>query len=343
MTNVIRQSNFESLRIFSILLITSMHILGVAFHTENVINKILILIVNTLGNTGVTLFILISGYWGIHFKLSKLIRLILIVWGYSVVSYSLGVYLGKEPFSFSQLFISIFPVLCKKYWFITCYVVIYCFSSYLNSLINTLSRAHYKRLLLIWGFFFLLAPTLLFEEIQNDSGKGLVNLVFTYFVGQYFQKYGFPISIKKHTYSILTISLLLIFICNSILSYLTGNIVLRFARDNNVLILLASCIIFYIVTQRKYYSQLINYLSGFVFPLYLLQGSIISWLHPWIVTHIQDDNFTLIFIGILFFICFVTVITEVIRRLLFTPIENKIVNFVEKKILLFYNRQRYIS
>ena len=63
-----RHSGLECLRIISIILIVSMHILGNTFHTSNLLNKEFILFVNTLGNTGVTLFILISGYFGIPFQ-----------------------------------------------------------------------------------------------------------------------------------------------------------------------------------------------------------------------------------------------------------------------------------
>lgn len=69
-----RHSGLECLRIISIILIVSMHILGNTFHTSNLLNKEFILFVNTLGNTGVTLFILISGYFGIRFNTHKFSR-----------------------------------------------------------------------------------------------------------------------------------------------------------------------------------------------------------------------------------------------------------------------------
>ena len=69
-----RHSGLECLRIISIILIVSMHILGNTFHTSNLLNKEFILFVNTLGNTGVTLFILISGYFGIRFNTHKFLQ-----------------------------------------------------------------------------------------------------------------------------------------------------------------------------------------------------------------------------------------------------------------------------
>ncbi len=46
-----RHSGLECLRIISIILIVSMHILGNTFHTSNWLNKEFILFINTLGNT----------------------------------------------------------------------------------------------------------------------------------------------------------------------------------------------------------------------------------------------------------------------------------------------------
>ena len=45
-----RHSGLECLRIISIILIVSMHILGNTFHTGNWLNKEFILFINTLGN-----------------------------------------------------------------------------------------------------------------------------------------------------------------------------------------------------------------------------------------------------------------------------------------------------
>ena len=78
-----RHSGLECLRIISIILIVSMHILGNTFHTSNWLNKEFILFINTLGNTGVTLFILISGYFGIRFNTHKFFKMLVVVWFYS--------------------------------------------------------------------------------------------------------------------------------------------------------------------------------------------------------------------------------------------------------------------
>ena len=88
----IRKPNYELLRIFAILLITLMHSLRSAYgHNIGFVG------VNTIGNMGVTLFVLISGYFGIRMRASKLIWLWTTMLFYSLLIFSVGYYLSEVP------------------------------------------------------------------------------------------------------------------------------------------------------------------------------------------------------------------------------------------------------
>ena len=69
-----RKSNFELLRLFCIFGIVVMHAMGNIDTSLSVWNTESHIFVNALFNTGVTCFILISGYFGIKFRLEKLIE-----------------------------------------------------------------------------------------------------------------------------------------------------------------------------------------------------------------------------------------------------------------------------
>lgn len=70
-----RKSNFELLRLFCIFGIVVMHAMGNIDTSLSVWNTESHIFVNALFNTGVTCFILISGYFGIKFRLEKLIEM----------------------------------------------------------------------------------------------------------------------------------------------------------------------------------------------------------------------------------------------------------------------------
>jgi len=289
-----RHSGLECLRIISIILIVSMHILGNTFHTGNWLNKEFILFINTLGNTGVTLFILISGYFGIRFNTHKFFKMLVVVWFYSIVSYLIETIWLHTPHTWTGLASSLLPILSKKYWFMTCYVVLYCFSPYLNRLVHNLSQKSYKQLLLLWGFFFVFAPTILFFEIQNDTGKGIINVTLAYLIGQYLKTYGLPENMKRHSREILSGSLAGIFILNTLLTAMSGNI-------------------------------------GYVFALYMLQGLLIHCLQPWYTPYADSNLLVLYFMGTLVSICLTTLVIEWSRRLLLGKIENKLANAIERR------------
>ncbi len=333
--SIVRQTNFEYLRILCISLITAMHILGPVFDTENVFNKGMILFVNTLGNTGVTIFILISGFWKIHFKWPKLFKVLFIVWFYSLFTYFGELFLLDKTFCYVEFASSLLPVLSKKYWFITCYIVIYCFSPYLNKIIEVLSKKDYEKLLLIGGFFFFIAPSFFFFEIQNDTGKGVVNLLFVYLLGRYLKEYGTPEWIRKNPWKFLLGSLGSIFLLNTILTLMTGNIILRFARDNNILIISASVTIFYLFSCWSCFSKIGNFIAEFVFPIYLLQGSLIRWGEKFYINSLNSELLIFYFVLMLCFIFIFSIVVELLRRKLFCKVEIKIINFINRKLSLF--------
>ena len=72
----------------AIFLIATMHAMGQVFDTTSLINRELIVFINSFANTGVSLFILISGYFGIKFKKERLFGIIGIVLFYSLLAFA---------------------------------------------------------------------------------------------------------------------------------------------------------------------------------------------------------------------------------------------------------------
>lgn len=187
-----RQSNFELLRIVAILMIVSMHLMGEMMQTRSFVNRELIIFFNAAFNVSTSLFILISGYFGLHFKTEKLIHLWILTLSYSVLVLILNVFVLKtEPLGGKLLIHSLFPVFTKSKWFITCYIILYILSPYINKGIESLSQKQFVRVLMILIIFFYIAPTILFLQIMNDSGKGIINMLTVYLIGRYLAMYGF--------------------------------------------------------------------------------------------------------------------------------------------------------
>ena len=73
-----RSSNFECLRILAIILILIMHSYAQANCKENLFNLFVGYVISAIGNIGVSCFVLLSGYFGVKFKMQRFIQLILI-------------------------------------------------------------------------------------------------------------------------------------------------------------------------------------------------------------------------------------------------------------------------
>lgn len=67
------------------------------------------------------------------------------------------------------------------------------------------------------GILFCICPDNPVFEIQNDTGKGIINVTLAYLIGQYLKTYGLPENMKRHSREILSGSLACIFILNSCL------------------------------------------------------------------------------------------------------------------------------
>lgn len=109
-----------------------MYILGNIFYISNWLNKEFILFINILGNIGVILFILILGYFGICFNIYKFFKMLVVVWFYFIVFYLIEIIWFYILYIWIGLVFLLLLIFSKKYWFMICYVVFYCFLFYLN-------------------------------------------------------------------------------------------------------------------------------------------------------------------------------------------------------------------
>ena len=268
-----RNSSFELLRIIAIFGVINLHILGPFLNQVTGYNLLYAVTINVLFNTGVTLFMLISGYFGIKRSFVKGFKLYSTVIFYSL----LGFLICALAFGDKGLLKAILPISTKRHWYITVYFIIFMISPYVNRLLEALSRREYQSLLCILLYFFYVAPTMLMVEIMGDSGKGLVNLLIVYMIGRYIRFFFDNIEISKWK---LTIFTGFVFALGIVLNY-TYSIKIShgywpapFCRDNSIIILIASVAIFLLFKQFSFYSGIINRIAASVFPIYIFEGAL---------------------------------------------------------------------
>ena len=280
-----RNTSVEILRILAMFLIVLSHYVvhsGV-INTELSLgfNKFLFE-VGSLGNIGVILFVLITGYYSIGksnpFKLKKLMSIICQVLFYSLTFYSLFCALGMEHFSVIEFIKNIFPITFKQYWFVTAFVVLYIVAPYINVLLNNLSRKRHLQFLIISLILFSVFPTL---TAQSFYGNELVQFILFYSIGAYLKKYKNNFFSNKKNAWLMIIGCSMIIIASIIVFDLLGTHWDIFGKYSNYLLnrnsivsIALSVSVFSLFTKKKpFTNNIINTVAGCTFGVYMISDN----------------------------------------------------------------------
>lgn len=194
-----RKSNMELLRIVSMAMIVVFHCAyksDFSFEPGFSVNKLIVKSFWMLGELGVNLFMLISGYFLVNgrFKWKKLIRLLAEAQFYYWLTLFISCKVGlRTPPAGNDLFLSFFPVTLNHWWFLTAYILIYILSPYLNAFARAMEESTYRKFLLTALSLYCIIPTF-FGLFYNTTESMLyynrfIWLIIVYFLGAYIYIY----------------------------------------------------------------------------------------------------------------------------------------------------------
>ena len=203
--------------------------------------------IETIGNVGVPVFILISGYFGIRFKPKKLLQLDLMLIFYCWTGLALRFAWGDAAeYGMEQI-----PLLCTSgHWpqFLVFYLLLCTgdFKSVLKRICGKAGKKEtFRRMLVLMLVIFSGITTFLFFDITQDGGKGIVNMTLLYLIGRYIRLYQ-----DKKVYSrkkLITAYVVIMAVCialNGALYVVSGTVQNRFSRDNTLFTIAASVCLF---------------------------------------------------------------------------------------------------
>lgn len=122
-----RNSSIELLRIISMILIIIFHFCGRAYNLfspdllTNNNTEFSKLVLHSLGQTGVPIFMFISGFYGIRFKHNRLIDMLIQCFIYTIIFYSLSCLIASELWSSRIFTLNLFGP--STLWF---FLLLYC-------------------------------------------------------------------------------------------------------------------------------------------------------------------------------------------------------------------------
>ena len=280
-----RNSNIEILRIISVFMILFSHYSvhnGITNSDLPIgINRYL-LEISILGNIGVIIFVLISGYFSINkknpFNIKKIILLVLETVFYSVMFYLIFVLLNKEVFSIKSLLKSLLPITLKHYWFMTAFLLLYIFMPFINKLINSMNREEHGKLIIICLFIFSILRMI---TTKDYYGNELVQLIYIYIIGAYIGKYkDFVLKHKKENKIMFVISLIILLLSVVIFDLFGTKYPIfgskstyLYARTSTVAILFGVSLLIMFISKKEFNNKLINTISSFSLGVYLISDN----------------------------------------------------------------------
>lgn len=372
-----RNSNFELMRIVSMLMIIlwHMYIYGGIRDRGVVQNPSLQVIFDFLYcvyMVHVNSFVLLTGYFQFDKKIkpSKIVSIIDMSLFYKIISMIIFVSLGLITVTKLDIIQNMFPFelnLNDSHWFIRYYIFLYLLIPFINILIKNINKKDFKKLLIVLTFVFSIIPFITGNKSMENNGFTLYQFIYIYFIGAFLGKYKINKNdiIKKipvNLYRIILISIFLLcavsnynmnITCNhlrglnSVYNEIFGNFITMFSRYSNPIVLIQSLSYFLLFETLDFKSKIINKVSTLTLGIYLIhfdfnvRNSIFIFLKidggPYHSYKYLLYYFT---IGILIFIC--SGIIEFIRQVIMKFIKKrKITQKFENKISSFVDSLKF--
>lgn len=204
-----RMANLELLRCLAMMMVVVLHYLGKGELLPKLTGE-------NIGNAGmaawlleafcivaVNVYMLISGYFLCmsSFKLSRLIRLWLQLWMYSVGIGLLAAFSGILPageFNIHYLLTLLFPISMGHYWFLTAYIYLYLLLPLIGMGLRKLTKEQMQVAIGLLLFAFCLVKTVLPVRLEEDrQGYDCLWYLCVFLVAAYIRRFGIPFLEKK--------------------------------------------------------------------------------------------------------------------------------------------------
>lgn len=292
-------------------------------------------LVNGICNIGVTCFILISGYFGMTFKLRKLVKMECMMITYSLLETALLYICMPQELQgaalLEQLVKSLMPFATRKYWFYSSYVCLMIFSGFIQKLIDSLKQKQLEVLLGTMLLLFSLLPTVFYFEIIPDNGKGLVQMMMIYMIGRYIRKYR-----DEKLPAKAWILFFVLWALNGVsheFPISVGGIYHHLCKDNSLTNICMAVILFYAFKELHFTSKLVNRAAGYLFAVFALNNSLVNCLIP----VLQESGWSspgglpgfLILVGIVLAVLVICILIGAVRELLLAGADRKIGDLAE--------------
>ena len=333
-----RQSNMELLRLLSMILIMVGHSLYFPFPNSGQINDspvlpFLFFQAKSFTVVGVNVFVLISGWFGIKFKLEKLASLLFQTVFFAVLIFTVLLILFPKKYSNLESFSTIFFFRSDDYWFVKAYIGLFLLSPMMNKFIEMSSKKQIALfLILFYTFQFIYGWLNLFGAHWFEGGFSLASFIGLYILARY---------IRIHVtldHSILYYTIILggIGMGMGLLAFILAkqdiSIYGRLFTYTNPMVILMSVIVVILFSKIKIQSNIINVLASSCFGIYLLHANELL-LHNFYFSRVKTISETYSF-GIAIVLITMWILSWAVAAILIDYIRKRLWFLIDKHLLL---------
>lgn len=233
----------------------------------------------SLGNLGVDIFVIISGYYLYtkEFNIRSVIKLLTQVWFFSYLCLALYLLAGNE-LTVKQILVAVLPTLFEEYWFFTAYFVLLLLSPFINLFIQNITRKQLLSCLSLLIVLWSVVPTFTTRPLY---GKELAQFVLFYFMGAYLRKYPDNLlNVPSLRRIILICCVVLLPLSSATIRYLSaylppfsGEEHMFYKRSSVLIIGLAVSMVAAAVYRKPWVNPFINTLASCTFGIYLFHDN----------------------------------------------------------------------
>lgn len=268
----LRQSGIELLRIVAIVMVLVCHanarVLGLPSRAEVFsvpAPSIARMLFGAMAVYGVNIFVMISGWFGIHAKpkvLAKLLfEVLFLLWGI----YAVFLLTGNATFNMHDIKVCL--ALTDEYWFVMAYVGLYIFSPVLNAFVEKASKRELQ-LLLVGFYVFQCYYCWASGTLDYFSGYSIAFFFGLYLTARYFRLY--PVRIlSRHGGLVYVASLAVVATVSVVALVLVGNWA-RMLRYDNPLVIVGVIGLLNAFSHLRFHSRLVNSLATACFAVYII-------------------------------------------------------------------------
>ncbi|GFI34073.1 hypothetical protein IMSAGC014_00562 [Bacteroidaceae bacterium] len=329
-----RQSNMELLRIIAMLMVLTLHATyetfrypRAAYVSEEPLSWLGIITTGTACIGCVDIFVLITGWFGIRFKVRNILRLVFqVAFAVTIALLALTLWQGEVPAGLLSIL-----KMYYGYWFVNSYLILYLLSPVLNAFVEHCDEMDLRKFLLTF-YAFVVPASFIFSDLNR--GFAAVPFIGLYLLGRYVRLYMAPrLSACPRSYFLyfwtgcIVLSALTLWTAGFAPQIVIGALVPMATAYTNPITIASGVALLLYFSRIHFTSRIVNWLAAGSFMAYLTHQQVLVRPYYFEIIRRFDNQFaTSLFIlatfGTICLIFILSVCLDNIRLLAWKSIER---------------------